>query len=378
MIKRNIKQYQCSLEILSPIHISSGKVLDPIDYVIQIKNNKYYRINFLEFCSNLNSDKREKLLNILETRNVKKIRTHLHQYYDENDGYEYSAKVSKEIIEMYVKKFVGARNSNEERDFHVTEFIHSNYQQYIPGSTIKGAIRTAILGKLFQEQKRNYKLERNQKLRTKPFQVLESNSEQIEMLAQILFLTKNEPKADPFRNVYVSDTNSHVNSLRLENLERINTKSKSMASVFSEVLDWEFGKEYSFNILLKELDIDTHDFNKLFSIQEDIVEKILNIKIEEIFDSLKDFAKKMIKEDKEFYNKLNSYEKKIGINFYEKLEGELKNLKANEALIRIGKGTGFHSKTLNIFSKKVEKVHSYNHIGGLPMGWAKICYREVE
>lgn len=72
-------------------------------------------------------------------------RKFLKNNYKEEYGYLYKCPVSDEIIKLYNEKIGGAIKKNEDNDLTVFEFIGTHRGKYIPGSTLKGAFRSAYL-----------------------------------------------------------------------------------------------------------------------------------------------------------------------------------------------------------------------------------------
>lgn len=393
-INREVKRYKCTLEVLSPIHIGSGNTLQADSYVI--KEKKYFRLSFPEYFEKLSEKEKTEVIKMLEEGNIINLRKYLRNHYKEEYGYIYKAKVSELIMKDYLDKFEGARNKNENKTFEIEEFINSEFCNYIPGSSIKGAIRTAFMGSEFQENPSQYYIERNKdkndegelKISTIPFREIKEKSKKEEnekILANLIGLERNEPKADPFKNLYVSDTNKKEKGIRIESVERWSNKKGKGSSFYHEVLDWESENTYNFQILIKKIQIEQKVMENLLSKrkEEKLVNEIKNLGIGILFGQLNCHAKKMIEADKNFFKKMNNVRNKMEtikkaeevLKFYESLEKEYSSLKENEALIRIGKGGGFNSKTINLFGKK-EEVFSVNLIDNYTMGWAKISYQE--
>lgn len=126
-----------NLEIitLSPIHIGSGENYNSSEYLggkIKDKNGEFQptfrRINISKYFSSLNEDKQEELLENLSNRNF--------------NLKSFDSKISNDyrVYTSYNKC-----KQNPRDDQFIEENIKSLNEAYIPGSSIKGAIKTALL-----------------------------------------------------------------------------------------------------------------------------------------------------------------------------------------------------------------------------------------
>ena len=391
-IKRKFYTYDCQLIPLTPIQIGSGEELFPYNYVV--KNKKYYRIDINDVIDNFSDETKKEFLRILESKSESidtvKIRTFINKNYNKGYGYLYQLEVDTEFLRKYESKISGSK-SNEENNLSVKEFIGGNEGKYIPGSSIKGALRTAFLSsKMTLKQK--YKLDRNKRVKTSPFVLMVSDStpkkEGDTREARLLGLVKLEPKFDPFKQMTVTDTNCDRENFIVAEMKRIGEKKKGRKTEFpmgfSEVTKSKLGgdKEFSFNFQLTmkepEILIDTwkelSKANRQGENEVPVIEKLVKIETEELIDALNNKAKKMIASDKVAFR---AYDNREGEYACELLEKELEKLKENEALIRIGKGAGFNSTTFNLYNTCC-LVHTRVVASKLPVGWAKIVFNEVK
>ena len=127
------KMYKCDMSVLSPIHIGAGmdNKYGQYEYINSKAKfngetvNTIKRINILEYYRSLSEDKKDELLEYLEDSRFK-----LCQLNDKkvNDFTSYTA----------------INNSTTEVD-EIQEHIKTNQKLYVPGSSIKGAINTALI-----------------------------------------------------------------------------------------------------------------------------------------------------------------------------------------------------------------------------------------
>lgn len=390
IIKRDRHEYKCTLTPLTPIQIGDGNEIYTYDYVI--KDGIYYRIEISELFEKLPEKERDTLIKMLENNNIIKTRKFIKDNYKPEYGYLYKCQVSTEVRDNYERKIDGIGNKNEENQLIIKEFIGNHRGKYIPGSTLKGAIRTAFLSEEFDKNKHSYRLERKDK-GTAAFYMknqygkearskdLKYESDKRE--ADILNMDKLEPKMDPFKYLHITDTEVKSNLIKIEELTRVPLKVKKADmpmgkyEVTKSLFDKNDIEELNFKIIIQENQVSTELLNKLYKKESrrdmDIIRETTDFYIEDIFERLNNKAKKMIEEEKIFFGKVHH---KRALNSYVELEKQLNNLKENEALIRVGTGAGFNSTTFNLFNKKREQIFTKVLIGSLPAGWAVIAYEE--
>ena len=365
------KKYKVKLIPLTDIHIGSGKEIEAYEYTV--KDRYFYRIDMSAMFDKLNDSEKENFHKILQESNFFNIRSWIYDNYKENWGYIYKEKVSSKFEEYYKDKLKD--ESKENSQLSISEFIGYESKKYIPGSTIKGALRTAFIHSYFLENEKKYKLEKKEN----EAKIMEANILNAEKIDKNQNITDLEPKKDPFKTVKIFDTEE----IELEKFS-VNAPQIKEGNLFCEVLNGiyneidklekvNFGKEIdfeqgiNFNIVSTEYSLKENlkmDYKKSFRIKElidsldDKVENILNFEIEK-------------KREKDSHNIKEFYE------FLKKIFDTFKN-RDNISLIRIGKYTGFNDKTINLVTENPdEKSRTIFDENNCPMGWALIKVEEV-
>ena len=385
-MRKERKIYNCTLTPLTPIQVGNGNQIYPYNYVI--KNGFYYRIELSEIIDKFPSKIKEEFIRLLENNNMIKIRSFIFENYKEEYGYLYKAKIDKNVEDFYLKKIKGVELKNEENQLIIEEFIGNHMGKFIPGSTIKGALRNGFLFEKFKKDGYSYTLDREiedrrgRKIPTAPF-VLKNIDKKYEKTesdkreAKILGLDKLEPKIDPFKNLIVTDTEICDNLIKIKKIERVSIKEKkgNMSMNNFEITKSLYSdneeNNLSFKIIINEYDISEELLNTL--LKGNIVTNKKNIYLENIFKNLNLKAKAILKEDIKFFDKAGEINlTKISKKLLEQLE----NLKENEALIRFGRGAGFNSTTLNLANNS-DMVYTRVISDGCPIGWALISYNKI-
>lgn len=139
------------MQTISPLHISSGQEIEPYSYIVKADSNgdkSLYYINLYKFISLLSQDERQKLTQILSETNTNNSLNNAVEFvynlfnkekHSEVVLFEY--KVTNKFYEEY-KNRLG--NKNIANIMLYTCIKDGNYKPYIPGSSIKGAVKRAF------------------------------------------------------------------------------------------------------------------------------------------------------------------------------------------------------------------------------------------
>lgn len=397
MISRDIEmlQYKCILTPLTPIQIGNGNDISPFEYVI--KNGEYYRIDINEVMEKVPENIKKQFLKVLEENSMFTARKFLKNNYRKEYGYIYKCPVSPDYVDIYERKIAGVSNKNENNELAVSEFIGTNTEKYIPGSTLKGAFRSAYLfenftSDNFYEIKREEFNRNGKKNPTKPFKSLGKKEILLKKIeSQILELENFNAQFDPFKNLKITDTETRNNVIEVKQILRKGMKKEGKKeipmgnfevtkSLFSSNENIEFG----FQIIIKNLTGNKNELLKRLSIKQDKktreyiqqIRETVEFYLEDggILEFLNNKADKIIKEDIKFFEKIKD---KKSLEFCYELQNYKEKLNENQAMIRIGRGAGFNSTTFNLCNKKIEEVFTRVTVDDIPIGWALITCNEI-
>ena len=132
------ESYDLHLTTLSPIHIGSGNTYGASEFVRAKAKSKgevvkiTKRINLSKYYSSLSDDKKDKFLASLTNSNFELA--------------QFDKKIKKDFV-----RYQCFDNSKADFINEIQEHIKTSDKVYIPGSSIKGAIRTAIFYDLLTE-----------------------------------------------------------------------------------------------------------------------------------------------------------------------------------------------------------------------------------
>ena len=391
-------RYKMTIEPITFVHIGSGSEIDPFNYTMIDK--KFYRIDIAKFYEKLKSDKfKDKFENLIEELSNSNIANSLNNEVKEKfiqtknefinflqEGIKtllknsekqkgiilYSAKVDENLFENYKLNI-----NNFENQLLIFESMHRlpDYAQYIPGSSIKGALRTAIISYIindlqFERSDFPFNDIENKNFKKNPGRACEQ---------EILNYFSNIQK-DPFRVLKISDTEPfekdsifiaqttycYKGTNRFSNLQIISeyilngNSSSFILDINEKFLD---NKIKAISLESKKKNNKAIKFNELFSIQK-IAEACNKFYIDKL------------------ENDYNKYFQQIADKVIDKEEIKSKvDTKNNEFLIRIGRFSQFESVTLdklrsknNIFNSRMLVLFNDKYY---PAGWSKVKWETL-
>jgi len=346
-----MKKYKLKCKILSPIHIGTGSEIEPFDYII--KENKFYKISLENFLLNLDHRDKEKFNLLVSKNNVNEIRKFIIENWDaEKYAVDFFCDVSPEVNKVYQENI-----NHIENQLLINPFIRSkvNNLPYIPGSTIKGAIRTAIISEL-AKKKNDIKNIRNIEA-----EVLNCQNDKG-------FL---DPKKDPFRAIKISDGFLTINSTVI--LKIVNVSKDKFGKLISLKIQMLNEVTYSY-ISGKNIEFEAELIIDNNLQQTHFLKTIINIEsIKKCCNSF--YQSKMADEDKNFYQRTSLEKISHGLC--------LQEFENNSFLVRIGRFSGVENVTLDKYrDPNVPEGKSWGKTKNIcemkyPLGWLKITFEEV-
>ena len=346
-----MNKYELKGTILSPLHIGTGNQIEPFDYVI--KNGKLYRISLEDFLCQLSEEKRKIFEDIVDSGNLNRIRKYIIEGIDLEKYSAYSVEVTEKIERLYLSKIDDIHNQ-----LLINPFIRTGTENkpYIPGSSIKGAIRTALISQIAQNsnlpQPKGYR-------------------EEFEFESRVLAYTGRE-KNDPFRGIKITDgilapDSTIISQVRNVTKDRSGNLQPNNIQLICEVTYSRVsGKSIEFE---SKLTIDSNLFSTNYLSR--------SFAIEQIGEACNSFYRdKLRMEDEKFYSA--SAISRISNSL---LKEEIED---NSFLIRLGRFSGVESVTIDNYrnprppGKKGIWGTSRNLVEmKYPLGWIKISVQET-
>ena len=153
MISSVFDSYQLNISILGQIHIGTGHDLEPTNYVI--KNNKLYEFPIDALIATLSAEDRKELLSIVSNANspavVRQVQQLLRNHSSQLMAHAYPpVHVSPGVAQLYYDRTAPKSRHHNALEIQRTYRNPLTRVPVLPGSSIKGAMRTALLNQLHQ------------------------------------------------------------------------------------------------------------------------------------------------------------------------------------------------------------------------------------
>lgn len=326
---------------LSPIHIYSGDICRPINYMVD-KDNYLFIFDEIDV---INSVKESELLNDELLRNLS-LTSKREEYYKNLDYFIDKGIVDENIFTKYKVKASNKVGNIKGKEIYRT--MRNIQGILIPGSTIKGTIRTAVFYDYLVNKGIDYikeavnilKDRKNYRMDIDDYVLYGSYNGRI----------KQDISKDPFRFLSVKDINMIKSQVDIYEESIYNINSFFSGNVVETIREKNFSEEFDFEIRTNKKTINRY--------KKDII-KYFNE--EEILRVLYEYGKDIIEDEIEYFEKhknplLNSKEL---IEFLQDIQR--KNSKKSP-IIRIGKSTGYKSHTIALAIKKLDKNYYLKEI----------------
>jgi len=211
MEKQRIK---CFLQNFSPMHVGCDEVYEPTGFVVDEKKSRLVVFDPQAFISGLNRSDREKFSSICRKGTIDSI-LEIYKFLRNRPAQGRSVNTCNGFQSHYtqVLNLTSGKIKNELNNFKIerTAFCVFDQRPYIPGSAVKGALRTAYLNMLANKgrdyssdiQKMRKVNSENRKKKKPQINIHKKLEEKLLLLDQVP--DKEKIFRDPFRLVKVSD-----------------------------------------------------------------------------------------------------------------------------------------------------------------------------
>lgn len=186
--------FECAIEIVSPVHLGCGEVYEPTSFAVDEEKNELIVFDPIFFVKNLEEEDRQRFSETCKKGTVASI-IEVYKFLRSQKPAGRRIKLCNDFVDHYqsvLKLGTDERKilQNLNRfEISRTAFRPSDDRAYIPGSAVKGALRTAFVN--YAAGKKNIPKENKRKGQDLEKMLLEFNP--------------NKTETDPFRLVKVSD-----------------------------------------------------------------------------------------------------------------------------------------------------------------------------
>lgn len=133
----SISHYKAVLTAAGPVFIGSGEETKKFEYAYESRTKTVYVIDTL------------KMFRLLTPQQLERFETHIGENRNLTEFFERIGIVSEQYGKAAHYRYISPEDPNNQ---NIKAFIKNAYgQPYIPGSSLKGAVRTAILYKIIEE-----------------------------------------------------------------------------------------------------------------------------------------------------------------------------------------------------------------------------------
>lgn len=336
-------KYRIRIRPITAIHIGTGDLIDPSQYSIIQNNQKYFLLRYRPetIINTLNDEERSKFNQLLDKDDYSKITLFLHDKVNLNNALYVCETTENQGLEFNKKR----NNLNDNRlMIHAIYRNQQSLEPVIPGSSIKGAIRTAVINQISNEEPTsNYK-----------------RVGELEFESEILGYNK-DIKKDPFRCLAVGDCTVHGKNRQFiipyvnfkENRLKGDDFIEKMRNVNEAIRGYLFnGDAYGdFDLTIRQellkSSIESNYGSFQFKMQE-------QFSISNLFKACSNFYTHQIKNEIDKFYK-NSKHKKLR-ETAENLTKEIEKIDGKtECLIRLGRFSQVESVTVNKYRRPKAK-----------------------
>ncbi len=314
------------IEVISPVHIGSGGTISPIEYVVE---DNFYRADM----DRLFEDERFDTDGFIE---------------DAKAGAFYLGRfapgVAKEHVRYALEITPSARTNLQQligrlsRSSEVREHIKTKDEAYIPGSSVKGAIRTAILWWVLKNDADRFdraKKHLNSLVRSRGRVDKKRVDDEIEKL-----VFGADPTEDILKALQVSDTSAvNVKELRIEEVRTLTTtpQGHNWKGFYTYVEALKPGTKLVLETKIDEFLLEDDAASELhFESKQDLVREIPRI--------CNEFADMFIEDEMRFFRQYNRPgELDDVLEFYEMLR---ERREEDSFLLHLAWGSGWHGMTV--------------------------------
>ncbi len=332
------ESYPIALTPLTPIHIGDGSQLEAYEYTVV--KDRFYRVSLDRLLTRLTPPEREQLNRHIE-RDLVGLRRFVREHFSPEIS-EYSAAASPQFQQVYEEKLGQSQNQ-----LIVFPFLRTMGKPLIPGSSLKGALRTAILDRLI----------------TSPISGQEyADTLEAQTLGYMGDRRPNIPE-DPLKGLRIADV-----SLSAEHIvaEQVETKKKEAGRL--EDLSMQILQEVTVSSLTGQ--------EVSFPGEIRIYESFLNQQTAPLKQGLRWLAEacnafyqdRVLAAEERYFRGFKSVE-----TVYQQIRSAIDQ---DSFLIRLGWGSGLDSISLNLRKQQPRLVKTRKLIDNrFPLGWLRIQYK---
>ncbi|HSW45507.1 MAG TPA: type III-A CRISPR-associated RAMP protein Csm5 [Phycisphaerae bacterium] len=139
--------YRMTLTMLSPVHIGTGEEIEPTEYVVRESDGAifFHAVDFSKFVAGLDGRRRAEFDQAIDRGGTVHIRRFLADHFDPRRHEAWRSNANPDLLDGYRE---GLKSDSSQLIVHTMTRDPATGRAFLPGSSIKGAIRTAWLSHL--------------------------------------------------------------------------------------------------------------------------------------------------------------------------------------------------------------------------------------
>lgn len=358
-----IKTVQVEGEFLSPVHVGWGRELDPFSCFIQ--GNRLYLFEMSAMIQALSPEDRLQVLDLINKNSLVEIRQYLAAKANQKKNVLGSIAVSESLSRQYADKMGDPKNQLLFQPFFRNS--HS-FHPVLPGSSLKGAIRTAVIDTLIHRRKFELSSEAQKNPRRMEMEVL--GHQTIDQ--------------DPFKAIKCEDIDLEPDSTILNTVFNYSPKREKLTDLGLRCETTHSCFDQGPVSFRTSIHFFTGYKDKIVSIKNYEKNAIsMYLEPEYILTACRQFFLHDLEEEHQRFYRSSSYEKLSTI-----LLNAGRSLANNECLIRVGRFTQAESKSINKYRTVMVRGRQGSRpmpygttrnlaAGKYPMGWIKLRFKDI-
>ena len=375
MTRPPFTKYRLQIEPLSPVHIGSGRTIEPYEYELREQNGTTFLLAFDldRLLVDLSDTARQEFNYIIERGDFPGVRAWLREQADERRHLRFAILVQPKAADELKRNL-----DNPERLGEIELFARhpDTGQPYIPGSSIKGAIRTALVNAAVNHaNERQLKEIANDRRSRRSSAVFEAAA-----LGHIDRGRGGNLRADlyrdPLRQIAVSDANLPTDGCYIDQMKIVRPSGRSQATSRTDPSGIVMYRDVTWSMIEQEPLSATAEFRLLEGLNN---RRVMKDKALPTGWSIEGIARLC----NEYYTpeidrQLQQFQQPQGQDFRPQFKHIVDTLEPNQCIIRVGRHSHWECVTVSRkFAKPPRRGfgQSRTYVAGeLPLGWVRLTF----
>jgi CRISPR-associated protein Csm5 len=225
-------EYALTVRPLSPVHVGGSDVLSADEYIVR-SDGEFFFLHAWDparFFPGLSPEQRSEFDRLIDAGGPTAVRQFLHRTVDPDRHARWSAGASPELHKLYRREL---QSASAELEIHPMVRTGTRSRPYLPGSSIKGALRTAVIQHL---------LDGNRILANQASGAASGRPKYADRDVEAIVLGNRRPngrpdlRADPFRAVRLSDCRLPDDATSIDPVDLVSLRPRRRAADPSGIL----------------------------------------------------------------------------------------------------------------------------------------------